>query len=461
MSEPTVAEAAGSRWLRGPLQPFQHGQYRMLVGSLTASMFGEGLWLMAMVWQVIALGGKAGELSLVTTGTAVGMVVTVLLGGAIADRVPQRRILLTTELILASAAVLGAVLAMSGVIEVWHLALIALVRGIGSGFYFPAYSAMLPAIVPADNLMAANGVENMLRPVIMQAAGPAIASLMVAAHSPGLALSVGALSQVVATVFLVLMRPVALRAEREQDGQDGGQARHPVVSMLADIREGFVYMLKTPWLLATLLFASLMILVIMGPMEVLIPFAVKDGAGGGPREHAIVMAAFGISGALSSLVMASRRMPRRYLTVMNLTWGVACLPFVLIGVAGNVWVIVLAAFALGALFNAPMVIWGTLLQRRVPPALLGRVSSLDFFVSLVFMPISMALAGPVSSVLGLNATFIIAGLIPLPIAILAIVLARMPADELAHPLDQQATDDEPADETPLEDAPALPAENAR
>jgi hypothetical protein len=90
---------------------------------------------------------------------------------------------------------------------------------------------------------------------------------------------------------------------------------------------------------------------------------------------------------------------------------------------------------MGAMFNGGMVIWGTLLQRRVPPALLGRVSSLDFFVSLSFMPISMALAGPVSELIGLRATFLIAGLAPTVLAAVAIIAARLPADEITHPLD--------------------------
>ena len=159
------------------------------------------------------------------------------------------------------------------------------------------------------------------------------------------------------------------------------------------MREGFVYMVRTPWLLATLLFASLMILVMMGPLEVLVPFLIKDKLGGGPGDHAMVMAAFGIGGAVGSMAMASLRMPRRYLTWMNLMWGVGCLPFVVMGFATEVWMVVVAAFVLGAFFSAPMVIWGTLLQRRVPPHLLGRVASLDFFVSVSLMPVSMAWPG--------------------------------------------------------------------
>jgi predicted MFS family arabinose efflux permease len=124
---------------------------------------------------------------------------------------------------------------------------------------------------------------------------------------------------------------------------------------------------------------------------------------------------------------------------MNLMWGVACLPFVLIAFASEIWVVVVAAFVIGGVFSAPMVIWGTLLQRRVPPALLGRVASLDFFVSLSLMPISMALAGPVSELVGLRTTFVVAGVVPVVVAVIAVVWARLPADELAHPLrDEEA-----------------------
>ena len=82
-----------------------------------------------------------------------------------------------------------------------------------------------------------------------------------------------------------------------------------------------------------------------------------------------------------------------------------------------------------------MVIWGTLLQRRVPPELLGRVASLDFFVSISLMPVSMALAGPVAHAIGLAHTFLIAGTTPIVFAVVATFWARLPADEIAHPLD--------------------------
>ena len=129
-------------------------------------------------------------------------------------------------------------------------------------------------------------------------------------------------------------------------------------------------------------------------------------------------------------------MPRRYLTIDDPALGRrAPLPLALIGITDQLWVMVAAAFAVGFTVSAAMVIWGTLLQRRVPPHLLGRVSSLDFFVSLALMPVSMAVAGPVGEWIGIPMTFVLAGAIPVFLAVAAILGWRLPADEIAHPLD--------------------------
>ena len=95
------------------------------------------------------------------------------------------------------------------------------------------------------------------------------------------------------------------------------------------------------------------------------------------------------------------------------------------------WAVAAALFVFGATGGVGMVIWGTLLQRRVPPNLLGRVSSLDFFVSLALMPVSMALAGPAAEVLPLWLIFLVAGTVCPVMAVVAMAVARMPADELA------------------------------
>src|SRR3712207_9300134 len=102
-----------------------------------------------------------------------------------------------------------------------------------------------------------------------------------------------------------------------------------------------------------------MVLLIMGPFEVLVPFSVRDRAGGGPAEHAWVLAAFGIGGALGSAGVASLRLPRRYLTVMNLLWGAGCPPLVVFGATSQLLVMIPAAGLLGGAFVGGTVNWGT------------------------------------------------------------------------------------------------------
>ncbi|HEU0182744.1 MAG TPA: MFS transporter [Agromyces mariniharenae] len=411
------------------LRPFASGQYRLLVVALAASLLSAGAWIVAAAWQVIELGGSPVDLSIVAVGASLGLVLAVLVGGVVADRVPQRRILLVVEVARAVVFTVAGLLAVSGVIEVWQLAVLSFVLGVADGFFYPAYSAWLPALLPADQLLAANGVEGVLRPVAQNAAGPAVASALIAVQAPWLAFLTVAVLQLVAIVGLAIMRTTAVR--RELDDVDA----HPLRQMFTDFRDGFGYLLRTRWLFATLAFSILLVLVVIGPIEVLIPFAVRDQAGGGAGEFALVLASFGIGGAVGSLLVASFPLPRRYLTLMIIAWGFGCIPLALIGVTPWLWVMVVATFIVGFLFDGASVVWGTLLQRRVPPAMLGRVSSLDFFVSLALMPISMAVAGPLGEWLGLAPAFLIAGLVPPLLAVITLAAARLGQDELAHPLD--------------------------
>ena len=278
------------------------------------SLLGAGVWLVAVVWQVIALGGGPADLSLVATGASVGLVGAVLIGGVAADRIPQKRILVAVEAVKAVAIGTAAVLTFTGSVEIWHLAVVGFVLGVCDGFFYPAYSALLPAVLPAEELLAANGIEGMLRPTVMQAAGPALSSAVIAAASPAVAMAIVAVAQLLAVTGLSILRTTPVRREMDD-------SVHPLKSALIDLKDGFSYMARTPWLLGTLLYATLLILLIMGPIEVLLPFAVKDQTGGGAGAFALAIGAFGIGGAVGSLLVASLPLPRRYLTLMVLLWG--------------------------------------------------------------------------------------------------------------------------------------------
>ncbi|MFC4942738.1 MFS transporter [Pseudonocardia sp. GCM10023141] len=414
------------RTLPRALRPFRHRDYRFLVASMGVSLVGSGMWIVALVWQVMALGGGPAELSVVATATSIGLLLSVLLGGVAADRLPRRALLIVVEITrIATAGIVG-LLAISNTLALWHLAVIAFVLGAAEAFFFPAYTALLPTMLPADELLAANGVEGTLRPIAQQALGPAAAGVVVGAFNPGVAILLAAAAYLVALLALLVMRTLPVTPAAEHS------------SVLHDLAEGFRYLFRTGWLFASLAFATLYVLVIIGPIEVLLPFAVRDNTGSGAGGFAFVLGAFGVGGAIGSLVVSSLAMPRRYLTVMLLLWGAGAAPLVLLGITAQLWVMAIAVFAVGFTGSAAIVIWGTLLQRRVPPHLLGRVSSLDFFVSLALMPISMAMAGPVGTWLGVPLTFVLAGAVPVFLAAAAILGWRLPRDEIAHPLDPPA-----------------------
>jgi MFS family permease len=420
------------------LRPFAHREYRVLISALAISIFGSGMWAVAMVYQVIHLGGGPLELSLVAAAGSVGLVAFLLAGGIAADRIPQRRLIIAVE--GTNLAVIAAVsgLALAGWLQLWHLAVGAFVLGVGAAFFFPAYSAILPRILPAEDLLAANGVEGSMRPVLQQAAGPAVAGIVVAALSPSHAVTAVALCHLSAFIILNFLGQHALDApvNGAEDGSFAAGAERGKPSFLQDLREGVIYTLRTPWLLWTLLWACISVLFLMGPIEVLLPFVVRDQLDGDSRMFGFLLAVMGVGAALGSLVTASLRLPRRYLTVMMVSWGAGSLPLAAVGIMNSFWAVAAALFIWGVTGSVGMVIWGTLLQRRVPPHLLGRVSSLDFFVSLALMPVSMALAGPAAEVLPLWLIFLVAGLVCPVMAVIAMAVAHMADDELAHPLDR-------------------------
>ncbi|KUM38306.1 MFS transporter [Arthrobacter sp. EPSL27] len=426
------------------LRPFAHREYRVLIAALAISIFGSGMWAVAMVYEVIHLGGGPLELSLVAAAGSVGLVAFVLAGGIAADRFPQRLLIIAVE--AANLTVIAAIsgLAILGWLQLWHLAAGAFVLGVGAAFFFPAYSAILPRILPPEDLLAANGMEGTMRPILQQAAGPAVAGILVASLSPAHAVSGVAACHLLAFCILNLLRRGPLPAAAVGDGTAVGDGAagaaagdagpRAKTSVLHDLREGVSYTARTPWLLWTLLWACISVLFLIGPIEVLLPFVVRDQLGGDSRMFGFLLAVLGVGGAAASLATASFPLPRRYLTVMMVSWGAGTLPLAAVGIMDSFWALAAALFIFGATGGMGMVIWGTLLQRRVPPHLLGRVSSLDFFVSLALMPVSMALAGPVAEVVPVELIFLVAGTVCPVMAAVAMVAARMRSDERAHPL---------------------------
>jgi DHA3 family tetracycline resistance protein-like MFS transporter len=365
-------------------------------------------------------------LSLDSPDRAAGIVSNVLFRRIDADPINQLTIIIVVEAVNFSTVSMVAVLGLLDALQIWHMAVAAGILGIAAAFFFPAYSAILPRILPAEQLLAANGVEGVVRPVFQRSVGPAVAGMVIGATMP----PVGAL--VVAVLFGLGL--ALLVATRSQVNSAAVQLDPERPHALRDLRDGFAFMVRTPWLLWTLLFASIFVLVVLGPIEVLLPFIAQDRFTDGARSYGFILAFFGFGSALGALTVSSRRMPRRYLTTMMAMWGLGSVPLVIVGITSSFPLMATATFAIGVTDGAAMVIWGTLLQRRVPREMLGRVSSLDFFVSLAFLPLSFAIVGPLSKVVSMQTIFLVAGVVPVLVATLAVLAARMPRDELAHPL---------------------------
>ncbi|MBX5486647.1 tetracycline efflux MFS transporter Tet(V) [Mycolicibacterium hassiacum] len=425
MSTQTTSHRSADRGWR-VLAPFGNRDYRLLIAAVTLSIFAEGMWAVVMALQVIELSNDPAALSLVATCLGVGLVAFILVGGIAADRFDQHRIIVTVETVNVTVVAVIAALGLTHTLRIWHLAIAAGALGIAAAFFFPAYSAILPRILPPEQLLAANGVEGVVRPMFQRAVGPAAAGMVVGATFPSIGATAVAALFAAGLVLLLAIRP-DYRTETVESQQHQRRVLH-------DLRDGFVFMLRTPWLLWTLLFASVFVLVILGPIEVLLPFIANDRFEDGARMYGFILAFFGIGSAVGALAVSSWRMPRRYLTVMLLMWGAGSIPLVVFGFSHSFALMALATLAIGCTDGAAMVIWGTLLQRRVPTEMLGRVSSLDFFVSLAFMPVSFAIVGPLSKVVSLQAIFFVAGITPVVLAVIAILAARMHRDEIAHPL---------------------------
>lgn len=429
-ADPAPGPARRDRWR--VIRPLAHRDFRMLFGAVVLSIFGAGMWAVVMVYTVIDAGGGPVELSVVAAANAIGLLVCAIPGGIAADRIPRRLLLRVVELLNLLAITSIAVAGTLGAVTVPHLAVVAFMLGAGAGFFFPAYSAILPRILPPTQLLAANGLEGAIRPALQQAAGPAAAGIIVAAVlAPAHAAWGVVAAHALALVLLLFVRPEPPAAAGEEH-----EAPEGVRGVLHDLREAVGFTVRTPWLLWTLLFATGWVLVFLGPEEVLLPFVTRERIGEDPRLFGFLLAIYGIGGVAGSIVVSSMKLPRRYLTVMIGVWGVSTLPFAVVGITHQYWVMALCLFLVGFGFSYGNVIWGTLLQRRVPRHMLGRISSLDFFVSLALMPLSMALAGPLAEVVPIEVIFIAAGVIPLILGVVAYLVAGMSKDEIAHPLDR-------------------------
>jgi predicted outer membrane lipoprotein len=381
------------------LQPLAEGDYARLAAGSLISLLGDGFFYVALAWKVYEISNVPTALSVVGVAWTLPLVLFVLLGGVFSDRYDRRWLMVGADLVRALAIAMLGLLSVWGILELWHvLALIAFV-GLGDAFFNPASTAIVPDLLPDDQLPQANALMALLRPLMVRLIGPALGGFIVAGVGSGLAFLLDAASFMASAAAVV-----AISARPRREVTD-----HGVRQTLHEVGEGLAFVRATPWVWATLVSAMLSLLVFLGPQEVLLPFLVKNRLGLGPAALGSIFAVGGVGTILMAITVGQLGQPRRRVTAMYVSWSIGVLLIAGFGLMTALWQAMLLSALIAALFEFGQIIWTTLLQQLVPRELLGRVSSLDWLVSVGLVPVSFALTGPIAGAIGAEWTMVAAG----------------------------------------------------
>jgi hypothetical protein len=382
--------------MRRPKLPnvLHDGNFARYLAANSVSTLGSGMATVALAFAVLNTGGVT-ELGIVLLAREIPLIVFVLLGGVLADRLRRRTILVGTDLVKALSQMLTAALFFSGNPDVVAVSLLQIAYGSANAFSGPATTGLVREVVTDEELQEANALLG-LSHSILSIVAPAIGAIIVAAGSPALALALDAAS-FLASAALTFTINIA------------GRVRIVATSVMADLRGGWSEFIARPWAVAMIASFGIFQLSFFPALNVLGP-SVAQTSLGGPAAWGLILS-FESIGAVIGGLFALRLRVKRPLIASQL-FVVPC-GLLLIGLGVPVSLVVLAG--LGALvgfgFAAGNTFWMTALQQNVPERALSRISSFDWLGSVAFNPIGYLLIGPIALALGTSQTLIVSGLI--------------------------------------------------
>jgi MFS family permease len=398
------------------LSPLRQRDFRILWTGMTISLIGDGIFLIAIAWESYSLWNAPAALSIVGIGMTIPTIAFLLIGGVVSDRRDRRLVMAWADGLRAVAVAVLAALVLMGALRFWELVVLVAVYGVGTAFFMPSFEAILPELLPREELPAANALDQFVRPIAMRLVGPVAGGALVAA-SAGVAFAIDAAS-FAACLVAVLAMP--RRAGRQVAAE---------VSSVAALKEGLRFVRRRVWLWGTLLSAAIAYLVFLGPAEVLLPYLVKNELHASAGTLGLVLAAGGLGAVGGAAFMGHRGHPRRDVTVMYMTWTIATLAIAGYGIANAAWELMLVCLVFNALEAAGTIVWATIKQHHVPGSMLGRVSSLDWLISIGLLPLSFALTAPAAAVFGTRATLVGAAALGAAVTLSAFFLPGMRAIE--------------------------------
>jgi MFS family permease len=366
------------------LQAFRSRNFRLLWTGQAISLLGDSAFIVALGWRTFTLTGSARSLGLVLTFQGVGVLTTVLVGGALADRYDRRTLMLFSDLarflVIGSLAVIDA----SGHLTIHSLAAIALLEGLATGFFTPALGGLIPLVVEDARLGSANALIGIARQGSFLI-GPAVASLLYGLAGATFVFGFNACSYLVSFAFVFATRPRA--GERASD--DG---------TLRAIGEGFRYIAGVPWLWITISLFAFVLMLQWASIQVLTPKLVREHFGLGVGAYGILFSLIGGGMIIGSFLVGQLNLHKRRGLISYLIWIANSLLVIVFALSPWYPLAALAAFVRGICIGFGVTIWETMLMELVPRHMLSRVVSLDWFGSLGLTPFGLLLVGAISNV---------------------------------------------------------------
>jgi MFS family permease len=377
-------------------------RYRLLLAARFVSNIGNGMAPIALAFGVLSLdGADAGSLSLVTTSQMVPLVAFLLLGGVAADRFGRSQLVGSTDIIGSFVVAISAIAFITGNASVPLLCVNGFIFGVLNALWYPAFSGLMPMIVPGPLLQGANSILG-FGANVGYTLGASVAGFIVATAGPGWGLLGDATSFLIAGLLVLSLRLPKTFVEQSDDDR---------TSMITQLRVGWNDFFSRRWIVLIVGAFAFYHLAFEAFIAVLAPVHMKDEFDGA-RAMGTMMFGFGL-GSILGTGLAFRFKPRRPLLLavgvmpMGAAWILAT------GFSAPLWMLFIAAAGTGVAVDVMYANWMTTLQTNVPEEALSRVGSYDAFGSLAFAPIGLLIAGPMVHALGSRASIFIMGFIAL------------------------------------------------
>ena len=400
-------------------------RFRVLLTARTLSNIGNGMSPIAMAFGVLALpGSNASSLSWVTASHMVPIVLFLLLGGVVADRMGRARVVGVTDIIGAFVVATSGVLFLTDQATVPLLCANAFVLGILNAMWWPAFAGLLPEVVPSGSLQAANSIVG-LGENIGFTLGATMGAAIVSTVGPGWAIIGDGFTFLLAGILI-------LQLQMPTEIQTGKTARHP--AWISQLRQGWSEFYSRKWIVVIVVCFAFINMCFEGFLGVLAPVQMKEALGGA-RDLGLMLFALG-AGNIGGVLVLLRIKPKHPLIIAMGGMPVVGVWMIGVAVPFHIVILMILAFLSGIAMDMFFVLWMTMFQTHVPEEALSRVSAYDALGSTVFAPLGLFLAGPISLWIGTSETLYVAGVIAIVMAGAALfnkdVRRLEPVTELAN-----------------------------